>query len=154
MKKLAPQPPLSPSYLSVFAVSTPLFPLNLLKWWSDFLAPRGRSLLQVRRSEVAELSEAPKGDSPWWNINISPPLIYCRLTKHDTISSKWQQNVYIYPWHFFSLTKSIMEDLLPTVSKSAHQIYCIAILADTSIYSIQVKTKQHIMVIYCLPLTL
>lgn len=28
--------------------------------------------LQVRRPEVAELSVAVEGDSPWWNINISP----------------------------------------------------------------------------------
>lgn len=57
----------------------PPFPLSLLKRCSDFWLPRVAPELQVRRLEVPELSVAVEGDSPWWNINMSPYTILSKL---------------------------------------------------------------------------
>lgn len=79
----------SPACMSFFFLSTQF--TGAMEWLpvSPGVAPE----LQVCRLEVAELSVAVEGDSPWWNINVSPcwfTAVWPNMTQYWT---NWRTSV-------------------------------------------------------------
>lgn len=63
-------------------------PLNLLKRWSDFLAPHGSPGASGESPGGAWVKFRCGGWFPLMKYQYVTLVIYCRLTKHDTILSK------------------------------------------------------------------